>query len=128
MEKRLDEGIVPEEVKPEGVESNEMKGSAVELEKEMEKSDEMGGKKEEKRESGLILSNPVKAYYFPNELTFALFSVSSFIQIRQREVELFLVRSIPKSIIGFASLQELNPVGIHSWNNVNSNQSTPKGS
>ena len=69
MEKQLDEGIVPEEIKPEGVECNEMKGSAVEIDKEMEKSDEMGGKKEEKRESGLILSNPVKAYYFPNELT-----------------------------------------------------------
>ena len=55
---------------------HDVKTARIELENESGKSDEMSGKKEEKRESELILSKNAKAFCFPSELTFALFSVS----------------------------------------------------
>ena len=53
--------------------------------------------KEDKGKSALTLGNNARAY-FSNELTFVMFSFSSFIQVKQGEIELIMACSIPISI------------------------------
>ena len=75
----------------------------------MEKLDEMSGKS-----SKLISTENVRAYYFPNKLTFALFSVSSFVQIKQSQVKLVMQCSIPKSLVQSTGFDGVCLLGIKS--------------
>ena len=93
MKKELEERIVTEEVKFEGVEkekeveNNEGKKSATEHEKEIKNS-----------KSKLIVRKDVRSYVFSNDLDSTLFSVSTFMQVKQGKIELILACSMPKSI------------------------------
>ena len=76
-------------------------------EKVNEKSNELSKKEGEQKGGKLILSvnknESEGTYCFPNDLNYALFNVSSFVQVEQRAITFIFNCSMPKSIGKFKS-------------------------
>ena len=114
MKKELDEGIVTDGVKSEGVEkekeveNNERKKTAIEHEKEIEKSKVL---------TEILSFNKNESegtYCHSNNLNIALSSVPCFVQVKQSAIVLILQCSIPKTLVQFASFHGVCLLGVRS--------------
>mgnify|MGYP004711374505 FL=1 len=94
----LQQKLEKERVEYGGESALEVKVEECEIEKEVKKSEEMS-----EASSELIVHGKASVYSFPNELNFALFSVSAFVRIERSRVKLVMQCSIPKLLVQFTS-------------------------